>query len=159
MELKVPTSDEAISQDPFLVLGYGINAYFEIISSLFWMMTLISFVFIPILAVYADNAINGLAEQPKAIINMWSLGNMGSSTVSCKSKPLGVGSILFSCPMGQIDVLNPIIGIMNTGLKTKEYCTEKAIWKDIHNIPPPSTCTSYIDKLKMYERIIEQCQG
>ena len=46
---------------------------------------------------------------------------------------------------------------MNTGLKASVYCTEKAIWADPENIEPANTCTSYMDKVKMYQRIIEQC--
>ena len=63
----------------------------------------------------------------------------------------------FSCPYGIIDVKNPQIGVMNDGLKTMVYCTEKAIWKDPSNIQPEKTCSSYMDKVKMYQRIIEQC--
>lgn len=159
LELHMPSSEEALNEDPFLILGYGINAYFEIISSLFWMMTVISIVFIPVLAVYADNTVNGLAQQPKAIINMWSLGNMGSSTVSCKSAPLAHERLSFSCPMGLIDVMHPSLGIMNTGLRTKVFCSEAAIWKDSNNVEPEVTCTSYIDRVRMYERIVRLCQG
>ena len=44
---------------------------------------------------------------------------------------------------------------MNTGLKTMVYCTEKAIWADSSNIEPEKTCSGYMDKVKMYQRIIE----
>ena len=37
------------------------------------------------------------------------------------------------------------------------YCTEKAIWEDPSNIEPAETCSGYMDKVKMYQRIIEQC--
>lgn len=157
LDLKIPEGDDALNEAPFLILGYGINAYFEIISSLFWMMTLISIVFIPVLAVYADNTVNGLAGQPKAIINMWSLGNMGSSAVSCRTAPLSHGRLSFSCPMGFIDVMHPNMGIMNTGLKTKVFCTEAAIWKDSNNAEPEITCTSYVDRERMYGRIVQEC--
>ena len=57
--------------------------------------------------------------------------------------------------MGVIDVLNPTIGIIDTNIKNKIYCTENAIWKDIKNIRPSNTCTSYINKVTFYERIIQ----
>jgi hypothetical protein len=83
MKLKVPHDHEA-DENPFLLLGFEINSYFEIISALFWMMIMISIAFIPVLVVYSDNTVNGLATEAKAAINIWSLGNMGSSIVSCK---------------------------------------------------------------------------
>jgi hypothetical protein len=156
MSLEVPHDHEA-DEDPFLVLGYGVNSYFEILSSLFWMMSLISIVFFPVLIVYASNSVNGLATQAYYHINMWSLGNMGSSIVSCKQGRLGSEDLLFSCPMGIIDVTNPSLGIMNTGVKNKVFCTEKAIWKDFNNTEPETTCTSYIDRTKMYDRIVQGC--
>jgi hypothetical protein len=67
-----------------LILGYGINAYFEIISSLFWMMFLVTLAFFPIMSVYSSNPVNALASRPKAFLNMWSLGNLGASTVRCE---------------------------------------------------------------------------
>ena len=39
---------------------------------------------------------------------------------------------------------------MNTGLKASVYCTEKAIWADPENIEPETTCSSLMDKVKMY---------
>jgi hypothetical protein len=64
-----------------LILGYGVNAYFEIISSLFWMMLIVTFAFLPVMSVYASNPINALASRPKAFLNVWSLGNYGASNV------------------------------------------------------------------------------
>lgn len=84
MELNVPMSEVAIREDPFMILGYGINAYFEIINSLFWMMLFVTFAFLPILSVYSSNPINALASRPKAFFNMWTLGNYGASSVKCK---------------------------------------------------------------------------
>ena len=86
MELKVPKSEQAVQENPFLILGYGINAYFEIISSLFWMMFVVTLAFIPILSVYSSNPVNALADRPKAFFNMWSLGNYGASAVKCKQE-------------------------------------------------------------------------
>lgn len=31
LDMKIPKSDIAIENDPFLLLGYGMNSYFEII--------------------------------------------------------------------------------------------------------------------------------
>ena len=31
MEIKLPKTEEALDKDPFLLLGYGVNSYFDIL--------------------------------------------------------------------------------------------------------------------------------
>tara|TARA_B110000285_G_scaffold234796_1_gene313066 strand:+ start:251 stop:718 length:468 start_codon:yes stop_codon:yes gene_type:complete len=107
MTLKIPSSETVLQEDPFLILGYGANAYFEIIESLFNMALFITIVMIPVMIVYSNNKINGLKFLPHYSLNKLSLGNYGASTVSCNVKRLGHGKMDFSCPIGIIDVRNP----------------------------------------------------
>ena len=88
-------------------MGYGANAYFDIIESLFNMALFITVVMIPIMIIYSNNKINGLKDQPNYNLNKMSLGNYGASTVSCNVKSIGSGTMDFSCPYGIIDVKNP----------------------------------------------------
>ena len=62
----------------------SINAYFEIIKSLCWMMLIMTLAFLPILSIYSNNSVDALGSRPKAILNQWSLGNFGASSVVCK---------------------------------------------------------------------------
>jgi hypothetical protein len=58
------------------MLGYGVNAYFNIIKYLgimFFMITLFS---IPIYVIYSSNAVNMLSG-----LNKFSLGNLGGSDI------------------------------------------------------------------------------
>lgn len=55
--LKIPKSERQQVNDPFIVLGYGINAYFDIIFNLMMMMLLCSFAFFPIMVMNAHNPI------------------------------------------------------------------------------------------------------
>jgi hypothetical protein len=107
MTLKIPSSETVLQEDPFLILGYGANAYFEIIESLFNMALFITIVMIPVMIVYSNNKINGLKFLPHYSLNKLSLGNYGASTVSCNIKRLGHEKMDFSCPVGIIDVRNP----------------------------------------------------
>ena len=34
LDIKMPKSEEQIQDDPFLILGYGVNAFFDILMSL-----------------------------------------------------------------------------------------------------------------------------
>jgi hypothetical protein len=51
--VKMPKSDGEIQEDPFLILGYGVNAFFDILLSLCMMFCAISIVCIPIFIVYS----------------------------------------------------------------------------------------------------------
>jgi len=62
LDMALPKSDLAIEADPFLLLGYGMNAYFQIVIQLMMMMFLIMFVTAPIMLMYASH--DNLAQQP-----------------------------------------------------------------------------------------------
>jgi hypothetical protein len=69
--------------DPFLQLGYGVNAYYQILASLakmfFWM-----FLFcIPLFYIYGTGLhFRGMKSYP---ISRFFIGNFGGSTMMCKS--------------------------------------------------------------------------
>ena len=73
------------------MLGYGVNAYFEIISNLTILFVVISMFSIPLMYIYSTgNRYNGFDLQP--ILQFFS-GNIGGSTVFCKNQRLGFGQI------------------------------------------------------------------
>ena len=55
MGLEAPESDKQIAEDPFLILGYGINAFFDIISSLSVMFIWITIFFLPLFYIYSSH--------------------------------------------------------------------------------------------------------
>lgn len=59
--IKVPKSEGEIDADPFLILGYGINAYFDILESLSSMFTIITIFAIPMFLIYAEG--DGFSDQ------------------------------------------------------------------------------------------------
>lgn len=62
LDMTVPKSDVAIENDPFLQLGYGMNAYFQIVIQLMCMMLLIMCVTVPVMLIYASH--DHLEQQP-----------------------------------------------------------------------------------------------
>ena len=50
---KLPKNEDEIENDPFLILGYGINSYLDINMNLFWMFTYISIFCIPLYMIYS----------------------------------------------------------------------------------------------------------
>ena len=51
----MPGTDVRLDKDPFLLLGFGINSYFDIILALLKMFLLITFFFAPIMYLYCSN--------------------------------------------------------------------------------------------------------
>jgi hypothetical protein len=53
MNFKIPKSDQEIFEDPYLVLGYGVNAYYDILLQFSTMFVFISVFCIPIYYLYS----------------------------------------------------------------------------------------------------------
>jgi hypothetical protein len=54
LNLAVPKSDERIEEDPFLLLGYGMNSYFQVMVELMWMVGIITLVLAPIMFTFSS---------------------------------------------------------------------------------------------------------
>ena len=53
LEIKMPKSDSQVDSEPFMLLGYGINAFFDIMMSLMFMFICITLFLIPVYYVYS----------------------------------------------------------------------------------------------------------
>ena len=59
----LPENDEEIEEDPYLLLGYGLNAYFDVLMSAVNMFIVLSVAAIPLFYFYSNNGVNQLAAQ------------------------------------------------------------------------------------------------
>ena len=100
MRIKVPKGESEIAKDPFLLLGYGINAYFDIMVSLSMMCICITLFMLPIFYVYSQNNEHGLRMYDKYAINQFSLGNLGGARSLCVTKRVGMQEARLTCPAG-----------------------------------------------------------
>jgi len=55
MGIKIPKNDAMMTEDPFLYLGYGVNAYFNTMLNLSKMFCMITLFVLPLYAVYSKN--------------------------------------------------------------------------------------------------------
>ena len=94
--LKIPKSDEEILNDPYLILGYGINAYHDILNSLAQMFIWISIFTIPILIIYSSG--RHYDDQKSYIVSQFIIGNFGSSSVFCQQFRMSKKVATMSCP-------------------------------------------------------------
>jgi len=126
MGMKVPHSEDELIEDPFLILGFGINAYFDMMLELCEMFVIISLFFIPVYMWYSGNkesALNTKEMNPFKQLRIFTMGNLAGATTMCAQKKLGSGSMPFECPTGlDIDYDNIIFGVMNTELPVTYYC-------------------------------------
>jgi len=95
-----------------LLLGYGVNAFFDVQKLLGFMCLAITFFLMPTYLHYSNNNQAGTFELDvpfKYALNRFTLGNLAGSTTECKVKKLDyIGSsqaLDLTCPNGQRAVL------------------------------------------------------
>ena len=80
----MPKSDSQIVEEPFLLLGYGVNAFFEIQYSLAFMCLAITAFLLPAYIIYSQSVQAGALELEsipwKYGLNQFTLGNLGGAT-------------------------------------------------------------------------------
>ena len=55
MNIKMPGTDVRVNKHPFLLLGFGLNSYFDIIADLLKMFLLVTLFFSPTMYMYSNN--------------------------------------------------------------------------------------------------------
>ena len=93
----MPKSDKQVQEDPFLLLGFGVNNYFDIMKSLMNMFTCISIFMLPLLYCYSHNSQSALKSDPMYFLTKFSLGNYGGSTMNCVTKPVLTSEFDLTC--------------------------------------------------------------
>lgn len=86
MNLHMSKSEDELIENPFLILGFGINAYFDMMMQLCELFLVITVFFIPIYWWFSNNNENTLftAElNPIKQMRRLSLGNMGGASTVC----------------------------------------------------------------------------
>ena len=80
LDMKISKSDERIEKDPYLLLGYGLNSYFEIMISLMKMMIFVSIFAVALMSRFSQ--FSALSKQ--AGFQVYSVGNMGGAEAVCE---------------------------------------------------------------------------
>ena len=93
---------DLVEKDPIMTLGYGITAYRNIMWSLVGMFCILTLLCLPALIIFKTG--DGYSHKSNIAMGgeVWSLGNLGYSSMECTKIPLGVGKISISCPYGTI---------------------------------------------------------
>lgn len=149
----------------FLALGYGVNAYFNILIQfigLFFILTLIN---CAIIYVYAS--FDGMKSLSGASLTaITSIGNLGQSSTECSTVNYGVHHNIITCPYGSIKQ------IYSFGVHPKESQQQQAQIQDDESdfgksrnkgVPcvnhAGDTCNQFLDLQKMNDTITNECLG
>ena len=101
--------------------------------------------------------------MPRYVLNQYSLGNLGGSSVSCGSSALGTGRLALSCFAGVMSGPDVQFGIVSKSIFPKQFCREEAIWEHTkanqHNFSQSSHCSDYMDKKIIFDRFQKTCHG
>lgn len=131
MGIKFSKSEAKALEEPFLRLGYGINAFFDLILSLIYMFVAITIFSIPMYYAFSKNAIDYFNSSPNNMFDRYTLGNLGGASVICLQANLAKASNFeMQCPHGtQMDMQKLTYGIINPNLVQINFCKEEAISK------------------------------
>ena len=154
-------SDKLIEKDPYLLLGYGINSYFQIMIQLITLFIILSCMAIPLMVFYSQ--FSGTYGQVGYLFSQFSMGNMGGASSYCVQTRFNQkkSSVILQCTTGLLDLdavsdltEEPIfdVGIIPRGAELTNYC-EASSFTDQWD------CSSYIKKDKLINDIREECAG
>jgi len=120
--MKETKAEKEQNENPFMLAGFGINSYFDIMRSLGFMFLCMSLMMIPSFYNYTSNSQLALSTEPAYALNMLSLGNLGGSHVSCDLKKMEFGEINMQCLSGRINVDDFQFGVMSEQISHQIYC-------------------------------------
>lgn len=86
-----------LKENPFLYLGFGINLYFDFLLSLMLTMGIICIFCMPIYKI-----LGGFHNYQPDSWDIFSLGNLGQSSVQCSSSSLMADNFVAQCNTGRI---------------------------------------------------------
>jgi len=160
LDIKVPKSDLLLEKDPYLLLGYGMNSYFEIMVELMIMCGLICLVTIPLMYVYSTG---GQFEG----LNAYTLGNLGGAEAVCGQVPFNVAGskITLACQNTVQTSINTNaltqddFPVMDIGLISGEAALTNQCSNAELNKNPADSCTQYLKMDLIKQAVIDQCQG
>ena len=81
LDIPVEKQDLVIEKDPYLLLGYGINSYLNVMLQLLAMMLIISCLAIPLAVFFSTHS--GTKGQVLHYFSQFSFGNLGGSSTYC----------------------------------------------------------------------------
>jgi len=148
-KFKNPDDPQETSGDPYLIAGYGVNAFFSLIRSLMCMFMMISVFMLPVMHIYKNSSQKGVeafSHGPKAMFHQVTLGNMGAASVFCEQYKIDTNNFMMKCPNGADALIEKRhtskwtgkttngfeFGLIPNRFDSKKYCLNEAMKKDFY---------------------------
>lgn len=165
MEKKVPKTDRELMEEPFLMLGYGVNAYLGIMLSLSFMFIIITIFCIPIFMFYSENQMETMSTLGltgfKLATQKFTLGNLGGAETFCDGTRLEAGKIKLTCTNGKQAQINHNFieyGLINREIDNNEICLNSVIEEQSKGAHIEK-CNDVLDKEWIDTYITKECEG
>lgn len=130
MKIKESKTEKQLNDEPFRILGYGINAFFQTTYALATMLFVMTLFVIPVLYVNSYNDQQGLESYNFYALNRFTLGNLGGALSLCMQKRVRTEKMDLHCPAGKMYIGEHLkAGIISSKSLTSHYCTEEALFK------------------------------
>jgi len=130
------TNEEKLAENPLARLGFGIVAYIDILWTLIVVFGIFSILLLPTLHYY--QAGTGYKLVSNTTYETATLGNLGYSSVQCKSMPIEIGTLQMQCPYG-------VIGeVLDYGVNLNDATANNCASNDEINACRPDS-TEFID--------------
>ena len=128
LDLKFPKEDIS---DPYVILGYGVNAYYQILESLAKMFFCIFLFTIPLFVIYGSG--QHYKVQSSYPISRFFIGNWGATTMMCKSSRVETNVMNIECPAGTVFVggNKAQVGAISNAFRSYTWCNQAAIDQQI----------------------------
>ncbi len=118
-------SEEEKKDDPYLILGFGMIAYRDLLFTMIIIFSILTVVMMP--AFFFFQKYDGIRPAAQKSYVKYSLGNMGYSTAQCSLIPLGAGDyedsfqVPLECPFGTFGTAYSF-GVNKQSLLPNNYC-------------------------------------
>lgn len=91
------------AKNPYMLFGFGINAFFDMTCLLIWLFAILTLLSIPAIAIFASS--NGLENYRNYGMSKFTMGNMGYASSNCFSISMGAGEVLLNCNGGNLEAI------------------------------------------------------
>ena len=118
------------TKKPYLILGFGITAFFDLIRVFVYLFIVLTILAIPALIIF--NAQRGVEGLRSFYYGRFSMGNLGYSSTYCFSSSVGQENMLLRCQGGSMTGLSelkqdegPVIkgyGLIKSTEEDLQYC-------------------------------------
>lgn len=160
LKIQVPLTEYQIESDPYILLGFGVNSYFDLLQLFCIMMLIISAISLPIFYMYSTG--NAYNNEDMLALGKYMMGNLGASDIYCDQEDRGRDHQDAFCSQPDIffDTSKALYGLINADLYNKHSCTQEHLNMVMADAGGGKyNCSVFIDHQKVDKYLKDNCHG